>query len=42
MLQHIVNHGSYHRGQLTTMFRQLGADPAKSVDLIAFYREQLR
>jgi uncharacterized damage-inducible protein DinB len=40
MLQHIVNHGSYHRGQVTTMLRQLGAQPAKSMDLIAFYRER--
>jgi len=39
MVQHIVNHGSYHRGQLTTMYRQLGAEPAKSVDLIRYYRE---
>jgi uncharacterized damage-inducible protein DinB len=40
MLQHLVNHGSYHRGQVTTMLRQLGAAPAKSVDLITFYRER--
>src|SRR5262249_41148974 len=39
MLQHVVNHGSYHRGQLTTMFRQLGATPAKSMDLIGYFRE---
>jgi len=38
MLQHVVNHASYHRGQVTTMLRQLGAAPAKSMDLIAFYR----
>ena len=38
MLQHIVNHASYHRGQVTTMLRQLGAPPAKSMDLIAYYR----
>jgi uncharacterized damage-inducible protein DinB len=38
MLQHVVNHASYHRGQITTMLRQLGAQPAKSMDLIAFYR----
>ena len=38
MLQHVVNHGSYHRGQVTTMLRQLGAEPAKSLDMIAFYR----
>jgi uncharacterized damage-inducible protein DinB len=38
MLQHVVNHGSYHRGQVTTMLRQLGAPPARPMDLIAFYR----
>lgn len=38
MLQHVVNHASYHRGQVTTMLRQLGAQPAKSLDMIAFYR----
>jgi uncharacterized damage-inducible protein DinB len=38
MLQHLVNHGSYHRGQVTTKLRQLGAQPAKSQDMIAFYR----
>lgn len=40
MLQHIVNHASYHRGQVTTMLRQLGAAPPKSQDLITFYRER--
>ena len=40
MLQHVVNHASYHRGQVTTMLRQLGAAPPKSQDLIAFYRER--
>ena len=40
MLQHVVNHGSYHRGQVTMMLRQLGAQPPKSLDLIAFYRQQ--
>ena len=40
MLQHMVNHASYHRGQVTTMLRQLGAAPAKSMDMIGFYREQ--
>ena len=38
MLQHVVNHASYHRGQVTTMLRQLGAEPPKSQDLITFYR----
>jgi len=38
MMQHVVNHGSYHRGQVATMLRQLGAQPAVE-DLILFYRE---
>ena len=40
MLQHVVNHASYHRGQLTTMLRQIEATPPKSTDLIMFYRER--
>lgn len=40
MLQHVVNHAAYHRGQVTTLLRQLGATPPKSQDLIAFYRER--
>jgi uncharacterized damage-inducible protein DinB len=40
MLQHLVNHGSYHRGQVTMMLRLLGAQPPKSLDLITFYRTQ--
>lgn len=39
MLQHVVNHGTYHRGQITTLLRQLGATPVPT-DLIAFYREK--
>ena len=39
MFQHLANHGSYHRGQITTMLRQLGATPV-ATDLIAFYRER--
>jgi len=38
MLQHVVNHASYHRGQVTTMLRQLGSQPAKAMDRIAYYR----
>jgi uncharacterized damage-inducible protein DinB len=41
MLQHVVNHASYHRGQVTTMLRQLGAPPPKSLDMIAFYRSRV-
>jgi len=38
MLTHVVNHASYHRGQVTTLLRQLGAAPPKSTDMITFYR----
>jgi uncharacterized damage-inducible protein DinB len=38
-VQHLANHGTYHRGQIVTMLRQLGAAPAHA-DLIQFYRER--
>ena len=38
MVQHVVNHASYHRGQVTTMLRQMGASPAKGLDMVAYYR----
>ena len=38
MVQHVVNHASYHRGQITTMLRQIGKQPPKSMDMIAYYR----
>jgi uncharacterized damage-inducible protein DinB len=38
-MQHVVNHGTYHRGQVTTLLRQLGAQPI-STDLMHFYRER--
>ena len=37
ILRHVVNHSTYHRGQVTTMLRQLGAS-APTTDLIAYYR----
>lgn len=40
MFLHLVNHGTYHRGQVGTMLRQLGATPAEPTDLIAFFRER--
>ncbi len=40
MLQHVVNHATYHRGQITTMIRQLGAPAPEPQDLIRFYRER--
>jgi uncharacterized damage-inducible protein DinB len=35
MLQHVMNHSTYHRGQVTTLLRQLGAE-AQPVDLLVF------
>lgn len=37
ILLHVVNHGSYHRGQFTTLLRQSGITPP-GTDLLAFYR----
>lgn len=39
MLFHLINHQSYHRGQVTTLLRQLGATPVM-VDYLA-YRDAL-
>ena len=38
-MQHVVNHGTYHRGQVTTILRQFGAQPILT-DLMHFYRER--
>ncbi|MEE9289168.1 MAG: DinB family protein [Bacteroidota bacterium] len=35
LLQHVVNHSTYHRGQITTMLRQLGAHPV-ATDFLVF------
>lgn len=39
MLQHLFNHGTYHRGQLVTMLRQVGVTDIPSTDFITFTRE---
>jgi uncharacterized damage-inducible protein DinB len=38
VMQHVVNHGTYHRGQVATLLRQLGVTP-HATDLVLFYRE---
>jgi len=38
-MQHVVNHGTYHRGQVTTMLRQLGATPI-GTDMSRFYLDR--
>jgi uncharacterized damage-inducible protein DinB len=37
IIRHVVNHGTYHRGQVTTMLRQLG-EKGITTDMIAYYR----
>lgn len=37
-LRHVVNHGTYHRGQITTLLRLLGAQPV-ATDLSQFHLE---
>jgi uncharacterized damage-inducible protein DinB len=39
MITHVVNHATYHRGQIATMFRQLGLKPV-GTDFITFAREK--
>ena len=39
LMQHLVNHSSYHRGQIVAMLRQLGAKPI-GTDMITFFRDR--
>jgi uncharacterized damage-inducible protein DinB len=39
LLQHVVNHSTYHRGQIATLLRQLGATPI-STDLLLYDDER--
>ena len=36
---HVVNHSTYHRGQVTTLLRQLGSEPAVT-DFLVYYDER--
>jgi uncharacterized damage-inducible protein DinB len=38
LVRHVVNHATYHRGQLVTMLRQLGRTPP-STDYVRWLRE---
>ncbi|MBL7929633.1 MAG: DinB family protein [Bacteroidia bacterium] len=40
ILMHVVNHGTYHRGQLVTMLRQAGMKELQPLDMIVFTRQQ--
>ncbi len=38
LIYHIVNHGAYHRGQITTLLHQLGTSKIQSTDIIVYLR----
>lgn len=38
LFAHVVNHATYHRGQLVTMLRQAGFSNVSSTDLLGVYR----
>jgi uncharacterized damage-inducible protein DinB len=38
MLLHVFNHGTYHRGQLVNMLRQLAVEKIPQTDFIVFSR----
>ncbi len=40
VLIHLFNHQSYHRGQLITMFRQVGLETIPNTDFINFSRKK--
>ncbi|HSU28840.1 MAG TPA: DinB family protein [Chitinophagaceae bacterium] len=40
MLLHVFNHGTYHRGQLVNMLRQLGVDKIPPTDFILWSRKK--
>jgi uncharacterized damage-inducible protein DinB len=40
LMQHVVNHSTYHRGQVTLTMRQLGAEPL-ATDFHVFLVEHL-
>jgi uncharacterized damage-inducible protein DinB len=40
MLLHVFNHGTYHRGQLVNMLRQLGEEKIPSTDFVAWARSK--
>ena len=40
MLTHVFNHGTYHRGQLVNMLRQLQVDKIPGTDFIAWSRRK--
>jgi uncharacterized damage-inducible protein DinB len=40
MLLHLFNHGTYHRGQVVTMLRQLGVEKIPQTDFLVWSRKK--
>lgn len=40
LFAHVVNHATYHRGQLVTMLRQVGFTDVSATDSLGFYRNK--
>lgn len=40
IIQHLCNHGTFHRGQIVTMLREAGQTDLVPTDFIAFIREE--
>jgi uncharacterized damage-inducible protein DinB len=40
IILHVVNHGTYHRGQISLMLKQLKADNIPATDLIHFFNQE--
>lgn len=40
MLLHLFNHGTYHRGQIVTMLRQVGVEKIPATDFIVWTRKK--
>ncbi|MFY7839242.1 MAG: DinB family protein [Lacibacter sp.] len=41
VVQHLFNHGTYHRGQLVTMMRELGVTKIPATDFVHWYRTRV-
>lgn len=39
IIYHVINHSTYHRGQVITMLKQLGIKEAVSTDLYFYYQD---
>lgn len=41
LFAHVINHSTYHRGQLVTMLRQAGFEGTGSTDLLLYFRTSI-